>query len=171
MFDDSPAALNMLNRNTSNDRRTPGGIMLQMCPLKSEQIPAVMELERSSHTHPWRLSSFEDCLSGRQQCWLAYLDKTLVGYVVFAHGGGDAELLNIVVAKDFQRRGIGGCLIQYAIECMKTHADMLFLEVRLSNRKAIELYAKEGFFEVGQRRNGLSALGDVLCGALLQFSL
>jgi ribosomal-protein-alanine N-acetyltransferase len=33
------------------------------------------------------------------------------------------------------------------------HADMLFLEVRVSNRKAIELYSKEGFFELGNRKN------------------
>src|SRR5690606_35629816 len=113
----------MFNENRSTCCLTTGAITLQVSLLKADQIPAVMELERSAHTHPWRLSSFKDCLKGRQQCWLAYLDKTMVGYVVFAHGGGDAELLNIVIAKNFQRKGIGGCLIRYAIECMKKHAE------------------------------------------------
>ena len=35
---------------------------------------------------------------------------------------------------------------------------MLFLEVRISNRKAIELYSKEGFFELGNRKNYYSTL-------------
>ena len=65
--------------------------------LTAMDIPAVMELERSAHSHPWRQSSFEDCLSGRQRCWLAEANSKLVGYVVITHGGGDAELLNIAV--------------------------------------------------------------------------
>jgi ribosomal-protein-alanine N-acetyltransferase len=132
---------------------TSSGARLTLQPLTTTTIPEVMELESKAHTHPWRLSSFENCLNGRQQCWLAYAGDRLAGYIVFTHGGGDAELLNIVVAKAFQRRGIAGCLIEYAVDCLKAHAQMLFLEVRISNHKAIELYAKEGFFEVGQRRN------------------
>jgi ribosomal-protein-alanine N-acetyltransferase len=116
-------------------------------------IPLVMELERSAHSHPWKQSSFEDCLTGRQRCWLAETQQKLAGYVVVTHGGGDAELLNIAVSPKFQRKGIGSTLLQHAIKCVIGHADMLFLEVRMSNRKAIELYSKEGFFELGNRRN------------------
>lgn len=132
---------------------TPSGLVLQLRMLIVEDIPSVMQLERSAHSHPWRQSSFEDCLKGRQHCWLAHSQGALIGYVVITHGGGDAELLNIVVAHGYQRKGIGSCLLQHAINSVKAHADMLFLEVRASNRKAIELYAKEGFFEVGQRKN------------------
>ena len=132
---------------------TDGGLVLALRLLCAEDIPAVMALERSAHSHPWRQSSFEDCLKGRQKCWLAEVAGTLVGLVVVTHGGGDAELLNISVAPGYQRKGIGRCLLNHAIECVKDKADMLFLEVRVSNRKAIELYAKEGFFEVGQRKN------------------
>jgi ribosomal-protein-alanine N-acetyltransferase len=132
---------------------TPGGLSLHLRLLVVEDIPALMQLERSAHSHPWRQSSFEDCLKGRQRCWLAHCNDVLIGYVVVTHGGGDAELLNIVVAQNYQRKGIGSCLLLHALNCVKEHADMLFLEVRVSNRKAIELYAKEGFFEVGQRKN------------------
>lgn len=121
--------------------------------LEAKDIPDVLVLERSAHSHPWRQSSFEDCLKGRQKCWLAEYNGDLVGLVVVTHGGGDAELLNISVAPAFQRKGIGQCLLNHAIDCVKDKADMLFLEVRISNRKAIELYAREGFFEVGQRKN------------------
>lgn len=129
------------------------GIQLSLRLLTETDIPVLMELERSAHSHPWRQSSFEDCLKGRQRCWLAEHNGNLVGYVVITHGGGDAELLNISVLPKFQRKGIGSCLLQHAIECVRGYADMLFLEVRISNRKAIELYSKEGFFEVGHRKN------------------
>lgn len=129
------------------------GLELSLREIRAADIPQVMELERSAHSHPWRQSSFEDCLKGRQKCWLAESKDNLVGYVVITHGGGDAELLNISVAPAFQRKGVGQCLLNHAINCVKGKADMLFLEVRVSNHKAIQLYSKEGFFEVGQRKN------------------
>lgn len=132
---------------------TPFGLLLSCRLLEASDIPSVMQLERSAHAYPWRQSSFEDCLKGRQTCWLAEANGHLVGLVVITHGGGDAELLNISVAPGFQRKGIGRCLLALAVDTVKEKADMLFLEVRVSNYKAIELYAKEGFFEVGQRKN------------------
>lgn len=129
------------------------GIDLFLREIMPGDIPSVMELERSAHSHPWRQSSFEDCLKGRQKCWLAETKGELAGYVVITHGGGDAELLNISISPAFQRKGIGTCLLTHAINCVKGKADMLFLEVRVSNHKAIELYSREGFFEVGQRKN------------------
>lgn len=129
------------------------GLELSLRLLSEEDVVNVMALERSAHSHPWRQSSFEDCLKGRQRCWLAEHKNNLVGYVVITHGGGDAELLNIAVSPKFQRKGIGSALLQHAISCVVGFADMLFLEVRISNRKAIELYSKEGFFEVGNRKD------------------
>jgi len=132
---------------------TVSGLELSLRLLTEDDLANVMELERSAHSHPWRLSSFEDCLKGRQRCWLAEVNHKLVGYVVVTHAGGDAELLNVAVSPRFQRKGIGSILLQHAINCVIGHADMLFLEVRISNQKAIELYSKEGFFEVGNRKN------------------
>lgn len=129
------------------------GLELSLRLLTDLDLPVVMELEALAHSHPWRRSSFEDCLKGRQRCWLAEHKAQLAGYVVITHAGGDAELLNIAVAPKYQRKGIGSLLLQHAISCVVGHADMLFLEVRVSNRKAIELYSKEGFFEVGNRKN------------------
>lgn len=129
------------------------GFELHFREITENDIVQVMVLERSAHSHPWRQSSFEDCINGRQKCWLAEAKGILVGYVVVTHGGGDAELLNISVAPKYQRKGIGQSLLAHAANCVRDKADMLFLEVRVSNRKAIELYAKEGFFEVGQRKN------------------
>lgn len=129
------------------------GLALSLRLLTEDDLPQVMELERMAHSHPWRQSSFEHCLKGRQRCWLAEDNNKLVGYVVITHAGGDAELLNIAVSPKCQRKGIGSSLLQHAINCVIGHADMLFLEVRISNRKAIELYSKEGFFELGNRKN------------------
>ena len=142
-----------MNETLNFDVSTLSGLALSLRLLEESDMPDVMALERSAHSHPWRQSSFEDCLKGRQKCWLAFNREQLVGLVVVTHGGGDAELLNISVSPRFQRKGIGQCLLNHAVECVRGKADMLFLEVRVSNNKAIELYGKEGFFEVGLRKN------------------
>jgi ribosomal-protein-alanine N-acetyltransferase len=121
--------------------------------ITAEDIDTVMEIERKAHSHPWRRSSFEDCLQGRQKCWLAIVKNEIRGYIVVAHGGGDAELLNVVVAPAWQRKGLGRQMLEHAVKAVEAHADMLFLEVRVSNHRAIELYSAEGFFEVGHRKN------------------
>lgn len=143
----------MLNIAAPLNINTIAGLNLSLRLLEEKDISSIMALEHSAHSYPWRQSSFEDCLVGRQKCWLAEYKNQLVGYVVITHGGGDAELLNISVSPKFQRRGIGSSLLQHAIETVRGFADMLFLEVRISNKKAIELYSKEGFFEVGNRKN------------------
>lgn len=132
---------------------TAAGLVLNLRRLRADDIAQVLILERAAHSHPWRPASFEACVSGRQICWLAFEGDLLVGYVVVTSGGGDAELLNLVVDQAYQQRGIGACLLKFAQDFLRPHADMLFLEVRVSNRKAIDLYAKSGFFEVGQRKN------------------
>lgn len=142
-----------VNSETFINVSTMSGLALSLRLLSESDLPDVMALERSAHSHPWRLSSFEDCLKGRQKCWLAFHKEKLVGLVVITHGGGDAELLNISVSPDFQRKGIGRCLLDHTVDVVREKADMLFLEVRVSNHKAIELYSREGFFELGQRKN------------------
>lgn len=129
------------------------GLPVKLREMTQTDISQIMQLEHRAHSHPWRISSFEDCLKGRQKCWLAEAQNQLAGYVVFTHGGGDAELLNLAVAPECQRKGIGQLLLNHAVDLVKDKADMLFLEVRVSNSKAIALYSREGFFEVGNRKN------------------
>lgn len=129
------------------------GMQIQLREMIQSDIDQIMQLERRAHSHPWRVSSFEDCLKGRQRCWLAEFQNQLIGYVVVTHGGGDAELLNLAVSPEYQRKGIGQVLLSHAVDLVKDKADMLFLEVRVSNYKAIALYSREGFFEVGNRKN------------------
>jgi [ribosomal protein S18]-alanine N-acetyltransferase len=133
--------------------KTFSGMSLQLRELLEADIEQILHIERSAHSHPWRRSSFEDCLKGRQKCWLAEYKNKLVGYVVVTHGGGDAELLNLAVLPEYQRKGIGQLLLAHAMQLVQGKADMLFLEVRVSNQKAINLYSREGFFEIGNRKN------------------
>lgn len=132
---------------------TRSGLTVSFRRLAAPDIPDVMALEARVQTHPWRRSSYEDCLDGRHHCWLAECGNELVGFVVFAWAGGDGELLNIAVSPDRQRQGIGEQLLAVTVQQVQPFASMLFLEVRASNHQAIQFYEREHFFEVGQRPN------------------
>ncbi len=132
---------------------TPNGLELTFRPLEGADVDAVMALEKQLQSHPWRRSSYDDCLAGRHHCWLAEHDGTLVGFVVVTWAAGDAELLNIAVASSYQRQGVGQALIDLMIDQVRPFASMVFLEVRISNHSAIAFYEREQFFELGQRPN------------------
>jgi len=56
------------------------------------------------------------------------------------------HLISIAVLPEYQRRGIGYALMQEVMQAMLQYdATELFLEVRVSNTQAINLYKKMGF--------------------------
>ena len=60
--------------------------------------------------------------------------------------GGEAEILNLAVHPDFQRRGIASRLLS------ELDFAVLYLDVRASNQKALRFYHKHGFLKTGHRR-------------------
>lgn len=67
---------------------------------------------------------------------------------------GEAEIYNIAVLDDHQKRGIGRLLIDTLVRRARTDKiGKIWLEVRESNEKALGFYQKKGFSEVFRRRS------------------
>lgn len=65
----------------------------------------------------------------------------------------EAELLLLAVSRRVQGRGVGQALLdRFTAIAKRRGADQLHLEVREGNR-AVRLYKRAGFGEVGRRRN------------------
>ena len=61
--------------------------------------------------------------------------------------------MNLAVAPEYRRKGIGRSLMQALTEVLHTQGmESLFLEVRASNEAAIALYNEFGFVQVGTRK-------------------
>jgi ribosomal-protein-alanine N-acetyltransferase len=71
---------------------------------------------------------------------------------VLLYAPGEVQLLNLTVAPQARRLGIGrALLLRFLADARLRGAEQCFLEVRVSNAAAIALYAKEGFVPVARR--------------------
>lgn len=83
-------------------------------------------------------------------------DGVLIGYagLLCPHHGADADIQTLSVAPEHQRHGYGQLLLDALIqEAQRRGAPALFLEVRVDNHAALGLYIKNGFEELGRRRD------------------
>jgi ribosomal protein S18 acetylase RimI-like enzyme len=66
----------------------------------------------------------------------------------------EASLLNIAVEPTQQKQGIGRLLLDEVLaQASAKKATTVFLEVRASNQRAIQMYQQAGFNEMGLRKN------------------
>ena len=80
-------------------------------------------------------------------------DDYICGYVGFWVMAEEAHITTIAVSEDLQRRGIGELLLLTVIDrARELYANVVTLEVRVSNIGAQNLYLKYGFKQVGVRK-------------------
>ena len=123
-------------------------------PLAEADIEAVVALEREAHAAPWTAGNFRDALAAGYGVAVGAADGLVVAYGVLLFAPGEAQVLNLTVAPEARRLGIGRALLKrFLADARARGAEQCFLEVRMSNEAAIALYAREGFVPVGRRAN------------------
>ena len=116
-------------------------------------LDAVIAIENAIYPYPWTRGNFRDSLAAGYQCWMVECGGGAVGYTVAMVAAGEAFLLNLSVARTWQRRGLGRELLDFVLKLARNHgAERILLEVRPSNRAAIALYSSAGFTEIAVRR-------------------
>ena len=123
-------------------------------PMTEADLVTVMAIERAAYEFPWTEGIFRDCLRVGYCCWVLEEAGVLRGYGIMSVGGGEAHLLNLCIAPEVQRRGLGRRLLRHLLALARYHgASTVLLEVRKSNRRALRLYRGMGFREIGLRRD------------------
>jgi ribosomal-protein-alanine N-acetyltransferase len=97
---------------------------------------------------------------------LARRGETVVGFALGRVVRDEAELLLLAVHRSSQRMGVGQLLLdRFGAVAASKGAEQLHLEVREGNH-AVRLYSRNGYREVGRRRNYYSGTGGQLFDAL-----
>ena len=119
--------------------------------LAYSDLPAVIAVERRSFPTPWSLAMFVLELSKPSGiCLAASAGDELLGYVICSRYDQVWHLMNIAVGPEHRRSGVAGRLLTRLFE--EAGGVLPFtLEVRVSNRQAIDMYERFGFRSAGVR--------------------
>ena len=123
--------------------------------MQSADLDAVANNEMAAYPHPWSRGIFEDCLQFSYPSWVAETQTgELIGHAILNLAVGEAHILNVCVHPYYQGLGLGRALLGQLIDYASGEAaERMFLEVRVSNHPARQLYRSAGFAEVGLRKN------------------
>ncbi len=136
---------------------------LYRVPMHLAHLPAVLVIEQAVYPFPWTRGNFVDSLAaGHSAQVLRAADGTLAAYSVAMAGVQEMHLLNLTVAPHWQRRGHACALLDALVaHCRRERSAALWLEVRISNQRARDVYARYGFKETGLRRGYYPADGGL----------
>lgn len=130
----------------------PLGTVTSFSPMRDEDLDLVAAMERTLFDFPWTRTNFADSLAAGYCCRIMRQGRDMAGYAVMMCVLDEAHLLNLSVARTYQRHGLGWRLLGHLGREASSHgAHRLFLEVRPSNQAARRLYDKAGFQAIGRR--------------------
>lgn len=122
-------------------------------PLLAPWLDAVLAVEARAYAHPWNRTNFLDALHSGYQAQMLVADGTVLGYFVAMKGVDEVHLLNITVDPPYQGQGLSRIMLDaLALWARGQSAQTMWLEVRVGNVRAIQVYEANGFRRVGQRK-------------------
>jgi [ribosomal protein S18]-alanine N-acetyltransferase len=135
-------------------------VSIVLRPMSRDDLAAVLVLENAlfgneAWTERMLRAELAGGPAGRYYVVAKEKEETrVVGYAgLLAAGGGQADVLTMAVAQDRWGEGIGAALLgELLAEAARRHCGEVFLEVRVDNARAQDLYRRHGFTDIGLRR-------------------
>ena len=126
---------------------------LNVRPMTAGDADAVIKIQVACpEIAQWTAHDYASLSTTGMMAWVAEVDAIIAGFLAARRIGSELEILNLAVAPDVRRRGIGHALIQSAFAWGKQFdAKNAFLEVRASNLVALQFYERHRFEETGRR--------------------
>ena len=133
-------------------------------PMIPSDLEAVLAIEQASFPVPWNRDHFmHEIAAPHSYPFVAAHDGGVAGYVCLTSLFEEAQILDIAVAPEQRCQGIALLLMEYAIQLARDkQADVLALEVRSTNRAAIALYERLGFWRCGVRVRYYEGVDDAV---------
>jgi [ribosomal protein S18]-alanine N-acetyltransferase len=121
-------------------------------------LEAVAEIDSLSFSLPWPKSSFEYELKNPvSRLWVAETSDPpapprIIGMICTWVIETEGHIATFAIHPEFRRQGLGAKLLSHALlEAAQEGVELVYLEVRRSNRAAIEMYQSFGFEITGLR--------------------
>ncbi len=129
-------------------------------PMGVGDVAEVLAVERQVYEMPWTEGNFIDSLAAGYEAFvlrtapIARDPKTpMLGYFLAMKGVDEMHLLNLSVAPEQQGRGWARLMLDSLRQiCREQACPQLWLEVRVGNQRARQVYRRYGFVETGLRK-------------------
>ena len=127
---------------------------LELRPMVVGDVDEVHALECSVFPHPWSRANFMDSLASGYDAWvLRDPAGGLAGYFLLMYVLDEAHLLDVAVAAPLHGRGVGRYLLdRIADRARAERMASILLEVRPTNTRALQVYQRYGYAEIGRRK-------------------
>src|SRR5271157_1582555 len=123
--------------------------------MSQDDVQAIAVIEKASYTMPWSETIFLSEIQGRDSITRVAEHKgKIVAYICIKQVSDEAVLMNLTVDSAYRRQGIATMLFNNVRnDLMANGCRFLYLEVRVSNIVAKEMYEKLNFRIVGTRKD------------------
>lgn len=127
----------------------------QLVPMDKSHLKEVAELDKALFPRPWSQDSWESELYNTTVSMVVAETEEgrVLGYGVLGVILDEGCLEKIATRPEYQRQGIAQAILGSFLRYGQEHLAFLTLEVREDNAPALALYRKNGFVEVGRRKN------------------
>jgi len=117
-----------------------------------DDIDNIFALNQQSFSEAWSKKSLLDVMLAGFDLYVCVNNTTLLAYLLSQDILDETHIMQIAVAPNHQRQGIGRQLTQHLLHD-KSEQISLLLEVRVSNLAAQTMYQHLGFQYIGRRKN------------------
>lgn len=124
---------------------------MKIVELKESEIPIIAEIEKVSFNKPWSEESIRNSFNSKSCKFFVAETEKIIGYIGVSIAADEGYILNVAVFPEYRGRGVGRALVTYLIDKYKYDLKFLTLEVRPSNKSAVNLYSSLGFEKAGER--------------------
>lgn len=138
---------------------------LKLSKMSIEDLKSIKNVLASEFDNFWSYDVLEEEL----ECDNSYVivakvdENTIIGFAGLKVILDEADIMNIVVKKDFRHNGIGSVLLENLINYSKDlNLKTITLEVNENNLSAIRLYDKFSFDKLGIRKNYYDGKSDAI---------
>lgn len=130
---------------------------INIVPMNADHLEELERLEKICFSRPWSRKMLAEELENQCAAFLVAEDpesRTVLGYAGVLVMADEGYITNVAVFPEYRRRGIAAQIIKVFCDFAQgNHLAFLTLEVRPTNKAAMELYRSFGFEEVGRRKN------------------
>ena len=126
-----------------------------IAPITVENVKEMVALQnKNSFSDGWTENMLLDgFIKGGLKGLGAYNGENLIGFLTYSFCQEHGEIQDLLVAIEYRKKGIGNLLIKNFFDIATSEKiKEIFLEVRENNFTAINLYTKNGFNQIGDRK-------------------